>query len=785
MSIIPTSSKKKTSLFETLSIATSLKPYIFHVKNLLENESTIKAGFYQFIVNEISAYPELEKPLKLDDIERYKKVLELVYATLSYDLLSAENDNLWAFSMPFQPKIFYSTNALNSIVKTNNKNGQIERIIENCLTPVQEWRLIYSFILYKLYGYESTENNIYYSFIDESTELEKYYLINIDFKFVELKIHEGKKDWVVPELDFEILHKYMQSEEDFEELKNVIPLNNFDFEGFSILRFQDVRIQHLVTDIENLISNRANQDPLSIYQEIIRILKIVTQKSDVEMGLLPFLKINNQLVFATPMAHHSLLAGIIMDRDASESNKNEDLCQYFKSSQSIFFNDIFEDHEKTYPFLKNVKEKGIVSLLLTPVFVNKKLVGLIELFSEKKDAINKKDAHLLDVVLRQIGELFENNINEFESNIENVIKQNFTSLHHSVQWKFNEIAWQYLKENLDDNANAELKKIQFKDVYPLYGEIDIRNSTIERNTALQKDMLNQLGLLQETLVAITEKIEIDLVKEMIFGCKKWTKSVEDLINSSEEFGLNNFLTFEVEPLLRHLKENFPEMQKIIDAYFDSTHEINGLTHENRKKLEKSIALINKVINTHLEGMVNELQLAYPFYFEKFKTDGIEYDIYIGQSIAPHRPFDALYLANARLWQLKSMATIMKACQQLSHQLPTFLETTNLIFVHSNAIDISFRNDERRFDVEGAYNIRYQVIKKRIDKVNVKDTEERLTQPHKIAIVYFDQKEADEYIKFINSLIAQEVFNDDLECLELEDLQGVIGLKALRVSIKTS
>ena len=184
-------------------------------------------------------------------------------------------------------------------------------------------------------------------------------------------------------------------------------------------------------------------------------------------------------------------------------------------------------------------------------------------------------------------------------------------------------------------------------------------------------------------------------------------------------------------------------------------------------------------------MSKELQQAYPFYFEKFRTDGVEYDIYIGQSIAPDKPFDLLYLKNTRLWQLKSMASIVRLCHAMIPQLPTHLETTQLIFAHSNAIDISFRNDERRFDVEGAYNIRYQIIKKRIDKVHIKNTEERLTQPGKIAIVYFNQKEADEYAKYIKSLAAQNILLNDLEYLELENLQGVIGLKALRVGVNVS
>ena len=129
-----------------------------------------------------------------------------------------------------------------------------------------------------------------------------------------------------------------------------------------------------------------------------------------------------------------------------------------------------------------------------------------------------------------------------------------------------------------------------------------------------------------------------------------------------------------------------------------------------------------------------------------------------------------------------MASIVRLCHAMIPQLPTLLETTQLIFAHSNAIGISFRNDERRFDVEGSYNIRYQIIKKRIDKVHVKNTEERLTQPGKIAIVYFNQKEADEYAKYIKSLAAQNILLNDLEYLELENLQGVIGLKALRVGV---
>jgi hypothetical protein len=111
-----------------------------------------------------------------------------------------------------------------------------------------------------------------------------------------------------------------------------------------------------------------------------------------------------------------------------------------------------------------------------------------------------------------------------------------------------------------------------------------------------------------------------------------------------------------------------------------------------------------------------------------------------------------------------------------------LETTQLIFVYDKPIDVSFRIDEQRFDVEGSYNIRYQMVKKRIDKAHIKDTSERLTQPGKIAIVYFNSSESREYLGYIKKLQSRGLLNNDVEHLEIEELQGVEGLKALRVGV---
>jgi hypothetical protein len=129
-----------------------------------------------------------------------------------------------------------------------------------------------------------------------------------------------------------------------------------------------------------------------------------------------------------------------------------------------------------------------------------------------------------------------------------------------------------------------------------------------------------------------------------------------------------------------------------------------------------------------------------------------------------------------------MADIARSNFEMLSTLPIPLRTTQLILVNEYPIDISFRKDERRFDVEGSYNIRYEILKKRIDKARIKSSLERLTQPDKIAIVYSNYSEIEEYIQHINFLQSKDVLTDTMETLELENLQGVSGLKALRVGV---
>jgi len=173
---------------------------------------------------------------------------------------------------------------------------------------------------------------------------------------------------------------------------------------------------------------------------------------------------------------------------------------------------------------------------------------------------------------------------------------------------------------------------------------------------------------------------------------------------------------------------------------------------------------------------------FPHFFEKQKTDGVDYTIYLGGALREDGIFDPLYLKNLRLWQLMVACGIALRVERLKDRLPVRLDITNLILIQHAPLSIRFRGDEKRFDVDGAYNVRYEIIKKRIDKAIIRGTTERLTQPGKVALVYSHSSEAAEWREYIEYLQGLGYLTREVEEVELDELQGAHGLRALRVTV---
>jgi hypothetical protein len=273
-----------------------------------------------------------------------------------------------------------------------------------------------------------------------------------------------------------------------------------------------------------------------------------------------------------------------------------------------------------------------------------------------------------------------------------------------------------------------------------------------------------------------------ILRELAGRIRGLIQRIQEGPGTGDELSVARFLREEVEPVFSHLRGSGPDVERAIDAYESAVDPHVGTVYGLRRGFEESVSTLNDRLTAYLDQEEAEAQAVSPHYFERHRTDGVDYLIYMGASLLEDGAFSDFYLKNMRLWQIKVACGMAWHTEQLKTSVKTPLDTAHLILVQHAPLAIRFRFDEKRFDVDGAYDIRQEIIKSRIDKAVIKGGEERLTQPGRIAIVYSHPEEAVEMRRHIDFLRSEGYLTGELEDLELEDLPGVQGLRALRAGI---
>jgi hypothetical protein len=333
-----------------------------------------------------------------------------------------------------------------------------------------------------------------------------------------------------------------------------------------------------------------------------------------------------------------------------------------------------------------------------------------------------------------------------------------------------------------EGKSPTFREIVFKDVYPLFGQIDIKDSSKARNLAIQRDLMIQLSEINDILEIGLKKWNLPIYEELIFRVNNHLESIKEMLNTNSEQSIFDFVKDEISPVFEHLKKSDVVLEKHILTYEAKIDMGTDSYYDHRKNYDESVTLINKKLSSVIDKRQESAQAMFPHYYERYKTDGVEHNMYIGASISESTDYNNLYLNNLRLWQLQVMCEMENVHYSLKPKLPVPLDATSLILVYNTSLSIRFRMDEKQFDVDGTYNARYEVIKKRIDKSFIKGTNQRLTQKGLLSIVYSQKKDELEYLRYIKFLRSKGYFTDKIEIVELEGLQGVSGLKAIRAEI---
>lgn len=769
---------KKIQFDNSFKSVISFKKFIDFLKAGVQSGPSIKIPYFKWIIKKFKKFPELSNSVPLEKLSEYEEMLELVSTCLLP--LAADENSLWALSSPLSPQIFYSTNGFHRLMECLEHPVVLDPAKENADSESEKImrELQYGMLLEKVYTLPYLKKTEWIrKFEDPDTGLDKYFQVNIDTRFIDIQpINQ------LPAMDCSSMSPASVWGEEFKKLQHKVSLNQFEARGFSIITLTDVTAEQAVKEVGRLVVHHSEKDKRPLFDEITHALQTVVGSKDYQFGLVPFLSINDRPALIFEKIPYSIILQAFLNFDVSKKEFSKLRNDFTRDPRMIIWS--AGDMESHLPeFVGNAfRRAGIGTYIMFPIYHNEQVTGFFEISSKiGKYMLSEAQMVRLKPVFPIMTQLIQDIIARFNHSIENIIKEKFTSIQPAVQWKFNEAAWHYLRDHHDDEGADAVENIIFKNLHPLYGAVDIRNSTILRNQAMERDYTVQLRSLINALSSLNyhDKPQLD---HIMTTANSWRQIIQDTLTTQLEVRLNEFFNLDVQNELENLLHAEPESTEFLIPYFQSIDEENGIAFENRRLLEAAIRKLNSTVNNFYENASAELLKIFPCYFEKFRTDGVEYDIYVGQSIVPREAFRKEHLQEMKRWQLRSMIQVVQLVHDLVPEMDFPLQTTQLLFVHPQTIDITFRKDERRFDVEGAYNIRYHIIKKRIDKVLILDSSERLTQPGKIAIIYFDDRDAQEFKGFIRELQDENLLLNDLEELDLEALQGVDGLKAIRIGV---
>ncbi len=756
-----------------LDIWISFSKFFEQYRECLKSDNELLRNRAEHILAVANEYPELDEGIKEE-----KRVIELLpqidlILEDSFPKVLQQNEIKIA-TIPFHNTVLKSTQRYQNII--NIAGEDFEPQIKN-LDEDHYYIMGCSMILGSYYGYNIDFRRPFFYDIPDAMGIMRHYRIMYNGDFIDIIKTDKAKD-ITDEDVAELLDNF----DNIDIWKEKFPPHSWVFKGVVLANMFDVTTDVSLSDFKTSLIryDKTKGDFVDSFQEIFRA---IFNLHEIKVGFSNYYE-EDQIFERVPFKN--IDSYILYDQYSD--NCKDALCKgtyHFLFDKSTYFaiSDVKRyqkstPHEKMY---KNLVAQDINSAIIAPIKSEGKLLGILEIVSPNVQELNSINANKLQDVMPYLVDSVLRSKAKAENELELIIQQECTSIHPSVQWKFRKEARRFMRAMVEEKP-VSFKEVVFENVYPLYGQIDIKGSSEARNQAIQKDLVLQLGGISKVINKVLESDPLPIYEQLEYRTNQYINSTTEQLQVDSEQKIINFIKREITPLFKHLDKKNNELDVLINEYNLMLDKGIKTVYKHRKAYDESVMLINKKMAALLDQKQDEAQGMYPHYFERFKSDGVEHNMYIGESITKQDSFNKVYLYNLRLWQLQVMCEMENAYYQMKKDLPVALDVASMVLVFNTSLSVRFRMDEKRFDVDGTYNARYEVVKKRVDKSMIKGTDQRVTEKGKLVIIYSQRSDEVEYIKYLNFLQSKNYLEDEIEVVELDDLQGVTGLKALRVNI---
>ena len=732
-----------------------------------KDSSPDEANYLKKVLSKAANAPALRDGIEKKDIELHREIIDELMATV-FPAALTENEIKCA-SYPWDFKPFYTSKRLENYMVASIEDFGMEK---NMFNDDTLYISACTAILGMHFGMDMRGTKPFYlEFPDPKTGRMGHYRMAMNADFMSVIPTDKALDITQEDFD-ELADNYY----DIDLWKKKFPEESWIFSGFMIMNLMDLTMDWNINKLSKDLLNFSPDGIPLLQNNLGALLKV----DDLTMSFVKY--VGNKCV-QDVKKRESFMLGSAIEMSGDQFLSPRIYSEIFENKRPIALPDIERYNKKSKSLLsKNLLKAGLKSYYVQPISYQGVILGFLELGSPTINALNSTTSILLEQIIPILAMAGNRMNEEFKNRIEAVIQEECTTIHPSVKWRFEEEANKHIT-SIDSGGDHQFTDLIFKNVFPLYGQLDISGSSTSRNEAVKNDLVTQLQSLRKILLKSKKVTLLPIYDELLYVIGKQIHLLETNMDAASEHDIQRFLNKEIEPILPQLSMINAEIAGVVNTYNKS---LNGELHtlyKERKDFDESVLHLNGVLADFIDKKQEEAQLMFPHYFERYKTDGVEFNMYIGESISPNKGYSPLMFKNLRLWQLMVMVEMERQFHSVRSSLKMNLNIASLVLAHRAPLAIHFRLDEKQFDVDGAYNARYEIIKKRIDKANIKGTSERITEVGKLVIVYTNEEDESEYLRYIQFLQNKNYFlNTAPELLTVQDLQGISGLKAIRVSI---
>jgi hypothetical protein len=676
---------------------------------------------------------------------------------------------------PFTHQVLYATPRYTRLLLDDN--GLIAGRLKGAHNDLDYQRRVraYALILERIYGIaQGLHSPMIRIVADPESGLERYFQINPDFQFIQVATIGPP-----PELSEKARRQVVEHIADPDVLASLLPPERFEFRGFTVVRAIDVTESEVTSALERDLIDQESIFSSEGFSRLQGRLRTLFANPELRAGLGA---LQGDKVMILDDGHHTSANCLFRNSNHIPMDElaNSVWLQAVEQGEIIRISDLSQE-SNLCAVEKDAVNHGVRSMLIAPLVFGGEAIGTLSVKTHRPNELGPVDAEKMRHIAPLFSMALKRGLEDMNNEVQAVIKEKCTAVHPSVEWRFRKAAFDHM-ERVRREEVSEMEPIVFKEVIPLFGQSDIRGSSEARVRSIQADLTEQLTLAGDIMAKARRGKSWPLLDEFGYRIDKRIAQIKTGLSPEEEISVAAFLQQEVEPTFPELNAIGPAVRHAVDRYTQAVDPAMGVVYRERKAFEDSVSLLNERLSAFLDQQQADAQKVFPHYFEKHQTDGIDYVIYVGASMHPEGKLNPFFLKNLALWQFLVTCGLAWHTQQVQPELAIGLDTCHLILVNRAPLAIRFRYDEKRFDVDGAYDVRHEIIKSRLDKVKIKGGRERLTQPGQIAVVYSHPREGVEVRRHIAYLQDRGHLLKNLETIDLDDLPGVRGLKALRVGV---